>query len=355
MSAIETAHGVGSTLISNLFVKLPYPEAQFNGQTIIVTGSNTGLGFEASKHLCRLGVEKLIMGVRTLEKGEAARSEILEITKRDPATIEVWQIDMESYDSIKRFADRAASLPRLDGLVANAGILTTVFGLAEDNERTITVNVVATFLLCLLLLPRLQSSAAATGVTPHVVIPNSALHYTSPTKELDPSKSIFGTLNNANEADMANRYPLSKLLVIYIIRELALKLATSDHALVVFNTPNPSFCKSQLMRESPSAGLRMAERLLARTTEEGSRVLVHGLAAGAESNGQYLTNCRVHRYVPTPGEHFHNASASATRLTNECSPSTLVTGTKGQQIQKKVFQELVEKLEKISPGISASF
>ncbi len=48
------------------------------------------------------------------------------------------------------------------------------------------------------------------------------------------------------------------------------------------------------------------------------------------------------------------ASASATRLTKECSPSTLVTGTKGQQIQKKVFQELVEKLEKISPGISAN-
>ena len=293
MSAASALKGVSSTIFSNLFVSLPYPEGDFGGQTIIVTGSNVGLGLEASKHIARLNAAKVILGVRNLQKGEDAKKEILEATGRDGSTVEVWHIDMDSYVSVKDFASRAVTLPRLDALVANAGIATTKFAVSEDNEKTITTNVVSTFLLSMLLLPKLRESAAQFGGTPRIVIPNSALHYVAPLKELEGNGAIFDTLNDPKTADMDSRYPLSKLLVIYALRELHKAAEASQKGTVIVNTPNPSYCKSQLTRETEGFGIKVAEKLLARTTEAGSRALVHGLLAGPESNGQYLTNCHV--------------------------------------------------------------
>jgi NAD(P)-dependent dehydrogenase (short-subunit alcohol dehydrogenase family) len=234
------------------------------------------------------------MGVRNLEKGENAKRSLLASTKREEACIEVWPLDMDSYDSVKQFASRAANLHRLDVLLANAGIFTTRFSIVEGNERTITTNVVSTFLLSLLLLPKLRQSAEQFGTVPRLVIPNSALHYISPIKELDVKEGeIFATLNDLKKADMTGRYPLSKLLVIYAVRELASRTKASKKPLIVINTPNPSYCKSQLVRENDSFGARMGDRMLARSTEMGSRALVNGVLSNAESNGQYLSNCHV--------------------------------------------------------------
>ncbi|KAJ9397662.1 hypothetical protein DTO282F9_5488 [Paecilomyces variotii] len=283
MSLASTAHGAISTFFSNLFISLPYPNTSFENQTIIVTVSNTGLGLEASRHLVRLGVHKLIMAVRNLEKGEKAKREILNSTNRPDDCIEVWNLDMDSYESVKKFSARiSTSLDRLDGVLANAGMMTTEFRMSEDDERTITVNVVATFLLILLLLPKLH-----------------------------------------------DRYAVSKLLVLYAVRELAERLRARK-PLVVINTPNPSFCKSGLMGNDVSYGERTAEKLLARSTEMGSRALVHGLSSGVESHGEYLTNCHVQQ------------------------PSSLVTDAKGVRIQKKFWKEVIQKLEKVAPGVESN-
>ncbi|KAF7563907.1 hypothetical protein G7046_g214 [Stylonectria norvegica] len=326
MSLLSTLHGVGSTVFSNLFITLPYPETApgLSDQIAIVTGSNTGLGFESSRHLLRLGVKRLIMAVRNLEAGEKARLDLLKSTERSPDSVEVWHLDMDSYDSVKTFAERAnTSLPRLDVVLANAGIYTSKFSISEGNEKTITVNVVSTFLLFLLLLPKLRSAPSS----PRFVIPNSAMHYWAPTKELIPSKdaSIFSRLNDPDKADMANRYQVTKLLVIYATRELAARLQASGKKIVIINTPNPSYCKSGLIREAPGSA---PPDFMARTTEMGSRALVNGALAGKESNGQYLTNCQVH------------------------APASHVTNKTGAQIQKAFYAELMENLESISPGIS---
>lgn len=286
-----------SVIGSKLFVTLPVPagNAELSNQTIIVTGANTGLGFEASLHLTRLGVGKLIMGVRTVAKGEAAKNRLIKSTGRPESSIEVWPIDMDSYDSIKVFATRASQLPRLDGVLANAGIMTSRFGLSENNEKSLNVNVISTFLLYLLLLPKMRDSGKQTGHVCRFAIPNSALHYMAPLAELEPdNQSIINRLNDSEKANMAGRYPLTKLLVIYAVREFAERSKASGKGSIVINTPNPSFCKSNLANESQgSRGFQIFEKLLARSTEEGSRALVHGLLAGDESNGQYLANCRV--------------------------------------------------------------
>src|SRR2546423_3811974 len=106
-------------LWSQLFFTPPYPAADFSGQTVIVTGSNTGLGLEAGRHFARLNCAKLILAVRTKSKGEEAKESILASTKRTSDCIEVWDLDLLSTASVKAFATRAQQLDRLDVLVEN--------------------------------------------------------------------------------------------------------------------------------------------------------------------------------------------------------------------------------------------
>ncbi len=189
---------------SQIFVKLPYPTEDFTGQTVIVTGSNTGLGFEAARHVARLNASKVILAVRSLERGETARKSILESTKRSAEVVEVWQLDLSSYASVKHFAERAKGLPRLDVLLENAGITTDAFTKAEDHESIITVNVISTFLLALLLLPKLRETATKFNVVPRLVIVSSEVHgFTSFPERKE--ESIFETLKSEDKARMTDR------------------------------------------------------------------------------------------------------------------------------------------------------
>ncbi|KAL6874497.1 hypothetical protein HDV57DRAFT_510985 [Trichoderma longibrachiatum] len=330
MSAL---YGLGSVIYGKVCVTVPIPTTSndLSDHIIIVTGSNSGLGFEATRHLSRLGVGKIIMAVRTLSKGEAAKKQILQSTGKPESSIEVWHIDMDSQDSVKAFASQAALLPRIDGVLANAGIMTGQFTLSDGNERTLNVNVINTFLLFFLLLPSMRSSEQRTGNPCRFAIPNSALHYMAPLAELnEKDTSILDRLNDPKRADMAGRYPLSKLLVLYVVREIAERTKSSNKGEFIINTPNPSWCRSDLGKEMESAGYKMAEKILARTTEEGSRTLVHGVLADETSHGHYLNNC----HVQAPAKH--------------------VTNRWGQGVQKKFFDELIIKLDSISPGISSN-
>ena len=191
-------------LYTQLIVKLPYPTHSLSGQTIIVTGSNTGLGLEAARHFTRIGAAKVILAVRNITKGEAAKESIESSTNRK-GVVEVWQLDLSSYESVKDFAKKVQKLDRLDTLVENAGIATEKYSRTEDNEATITTNVVSTFLLALLLLPKLRESGQKFNITPHLVIVCSEVHAWSPFNERKNAK-IFDTLNNKETADMADRY-----------------------------------------------------------------------------------------------------------------------------------------------------
>lgn len=191
-------------LKNQLFVTPPYPTQDFTGQTIIVTGSNVGLGLEAARHFTRLHAAKVILGVRDVSKGEQARRSIEESTKRSNV-VDVWQLDLSSYDSVEKFANRVQGLDRLDAVVENAGISVDSYRLAEDNESTITVNVVSTFLLALLVLPKLRESATKFHVQPHLVIVSSEVHGFTPFPEKN-SANIFETLNNKETARINDRY-----------------------------------------------------------------------------------------------------------------------------------------------------
>ena len=190
-------------LYDQLFLTLPNPTADHSGQTIIVTGANVGLGLEAARHFTRLNAEKVVLGVRNLEKGEAAKKSIEESTKRK-GVVEVWQLDLASYESTKHFVKKAESLKRLDTVVENAGIATKEYRVAEDNEATITTNVVSTFLLGLMILPKLRETGTKFNITPHWVIVSSEVHALTSLPERS-SPNIFKTLNDKETANMADR------------------------------------------------------------------------------------------------------------------------------------------------------
>ena len=120
---------------NQLFVTPPVPSTDCTSKTIIVTGANVGLGKEAARHYVRLNAEKVILACRSLDKGEAAKKDI-EATTGRKGVIEVWQLDLSSYQSVKQFAERAKTLRRLDSVVENAGISTQKFKAVEGNEST---------------------------------------------------------------------------------------------------------------------------------------------------------------------------------------------------------------------------
>jgi retinol dehydrogenase 12 len=320
-------------ITDQLFLRLPTPNASFKDQTIIVTGSNVGLGLEAARHFTRLGAAKVILAVRNQEKGNAAKQSIEESTKtQGMGIVEVWPLDLSSYGSVKEFAARASKLERLDVLLENAGLATDKYEVFEDNESTITVNVISTFLLALLLLPKLRETGRKYNPPrpPHLIIVSSEVHYFSALPEQSaPEGQILATLNDKSTANMADRYNVSKLLEVFFTRELASRSPTEKGG-VIINFLNPGLCHSELGRNA-GWGMWLMKAMFARTTEQGSRTLVHASQAGEESHGQYMSNCDVADVAPMVQKDGKEG---------------------GGKLQKRVWDEITTTLEKIQPGVT---
>lgn len=310
---------------SQLLVTPELPTKSFINQTVIVTGSNVGIGLEAVRHFVRLHAAKVILGVRDISAGERAKQLIEESTGR-AGVCEVWELDLASFISVKTFAARASHLPRLDIVVENAGIATYKFSTAEEHERTITVNVISTFLLGLLLLPKLKVTAKElSSSSPHLTIVTSDVHAWTGFPEWK-TRNTFVTLDEERTADMQARYSTSKLLEVLIVRELAPRLADSG---VILNMLTPGLCKSRLSREAGWM-LHIMIFLFARSTEVGSRTLVAAAGTGPESHGAYMIDGK----------------------TNNAALSSFVKSKDGELAQKKVWGELSEILENIEPGVT---
>ncbi|KAF8854286.1 NAD(P)-binding protein [Acephala macrosclerotiorum] len=315
---------------SQLLVTLPYPKKSFAGQTVIVTGSNTGLGLEAARHFVRLNASKVILAVRTVSKGEAAKADILKsLPNTDPKVVEVWTLDLCSFESVKEFASKVNGLERLDVVVENAGMATGHWKEVEGNEIMIATNVISTEFLALLVLPKLRESASKFNTVPRLSIVSSELHFMCKFEERK-EEDIFAALNRKEGANIGERYAVSKLLEVFFVRELAKKINESKKPKVIVNCMTPGACKSDFHRESTglkALAMEVMKFLIARTTEAGSRTLFAGAAAGEESHGQFMANCVVAK------------------------PSPLVLSEEGAQLQKKLWDQLLKKLEAVRPGI----
>ena len=104
------------------------------GKIAVVTGANSGLGFEASRELARRGA-RVVMAVRNTEKGQAA----LERIKADVSTadLELRELDLGSLGSVRVFAARVREdHDRVDILINNAGLMATPAGQTRDGFET---------------------------------------------------------------------------------------------------------------------------------------------------------------------------------------------------------------------------
>ena len=136
----------------------------FSGKTVIVTGSNTGVGYATAMKYADLDASTVILAVRSMQKGQAAREQIEAPTGRK-GVVQVWELDMESYESVDAFAQRVdRDLDRVDAVVLNAGLLTKEFTRSATGwEVMLQVNTLSTALLAVLLLPKLKASGTTSS------------------------------------------------------------------------------------------------------------------------------------------------------------------------------------------------
>jgi len=324
-------HYIRSLLWSQWCFTPPSPETSWAGKTVVVTGANVGLGREAARHFARLGADKVILAARNVEAAEKAKASIEETTNCSTDAIECWPLDLCSYESVKDFAARCNKLSRLDCLLENAGVSKYRFRMAALDELQITTNVVSTFLLALLLLPKLKETALKYNTQPYLTIVTSELHHKTIIPERKAVKSgkhdsLLEALNDPKTASRADRYPVSKLLQVFFLRELTSSFAPEGYP-VIINCINPGLCHSSLTRDFAPIAYIGKILLRARSTEVGSRTLLHATSAGRETHGQYLSNCEV------------------------ALVADFIRSQEGPAVQKQIWTELVGRLEGIHPGI----
>ena len=140
--------------------------------------------------------------------------------------------------------------------------------------------------------------------------------------------SIFRKLDEEEDANMKDRYNVSKLLQILVVREIFDKVIKDPESYpVIMNMVNPGLCHSEWAAEL-GLPIKIVKAILARKTEVGSRTLVDAASKGQESMGRYLSDCKVKK------------------------PSAFVRSADGKETQRRVWEELSVILEGAHPGVT---
>ncbi|KAI1623741.1 hypothetical protein EDD37DRAFT_438384 [Exophiala viscosa] len=269
-----------------------YPSVK--GQCAIITGSNTGLGYEASRQLLSLGLSHLVMGVRSLAKGNAAASKIR--AANPSAKIDVWALDMESYDSIQAFVRKCNDdLPRIDMVILNAGMGAMKFNAvpATGHEMTVQVNHISTSLLTILLLPVLtkKSKSNSAARPPVLTVVNSATAHLCKLPNKD-SRPLLASFDDPSNFDANERYGASKLLCQLFIVKLADLVDPNN---VIINMVDPGLTKgTELAREVPgfvAPILKLGMAIVGRRLDRAAATYIDAvLGHGMETHGCFLMN-----------------------------------------------------------------
>ena len=277
-------------------VREQWPPSDTNllGRVAIVTGANTGMGFECARQLLSFKLSHIILAVRSVERGDAAAGTLrIDYPK---ATIEVWPLDMKSYDSVQAFVKRVEThLPRLDIAILNAGVGKLKCDIVRDtgHEEIVQVNYLSTILLCILLLPVLRNNSPA-GVPGRLTIVSSALALTAKFPESSASP-LLPSFDDPKTFDPRNQYGLSKLLGHMFLYKLT-NFVTADD--VVVNLLEPGFIKgTELHRDVSGVMLAMLSVMhagLARTVQHGATTYLDAtIVKGKESHGYYLADYAI--------------------------------------------------------------
>lgn len=270
-------------------------DIDLTGKTAIVTGANSGIGLEAARHLLNLGISKLIIGVRSEAKGEAARKELIAAKALVAGqSIEVWKLDYASYDSVTAFVQRAEVLsPPLDIAILNAGVNRGTFDLnpTTGHEETVQTNYLSTVLLVILLL-RVFDKTKSAAASPEAYTPGRIVVVSSDTaawaKFNEKSKTPLLKAFDDKDAkwDSMERYSTSKLLGQLFVAELAKRVPSS---LAILTLANPGLCYGSSLAQEFDSFTGIFIRLVGRSSAVGAGVIVQAAIVKDESlHGQYF-------------------------------------------------------------------
>jgi NAD(P)-dependent dehydrogenase (short-subunit alcohol dehydrogenase family) len=258
-----------------------YTVPRQDGRRFVVTGSNSGTGKEATRRLAGAGAH-VIMGVRSLEKGEAARTEILAAFPQ--AEIEVRHIDLAELASVRRFADGLLSedLP-IDVLVNNAGVMAPPKRLetADGFELQFGSNFLGPFALTNLLLPLVLR-----GRDPRVATMSSGT--------ANYGRIHFDDLQYTRRYNPAFSYAQSKLADMLMAKQLA-AIATENGWNLLSTIAHPGYTRTNLQTAGANLGRdKPRRRLLGDRTllpsqgvEQGTEPLLFAATSAEAVQGGY--------------------------------------------------------------------
>ena len=205
-------------------------------RTVIITGGNSGLGFETAKKIAKNKEYKVILACRNPQKAEEAVQKIKEETGNE--NILSLQLDTASLASVRKFAEdyENSGIGSIYALLLNAGINGMHSGMTEDGmEIVFQTNHLGHFLLANLMLPCME--------------PDGKIFSTSSDMHDSPMGNMVweGTEALAHPSEEGKqsrlRYSFSKLCNLYFVYELARRLKADGSGIRV-NAFNPGMMQT---------------------------------------------------------------------------------------------------------------
>ena len=254
----------------------------------------SGLGFESARQLLSIKLSRLILAVRSSQKGGEAAKKLK--SSYQNANIEVWELDMSSYGSIKAFAQRAETqLSRLDIVILNAGVSRMKFRTVPStgHEETIQVNHLSTTLLTVLILPVLKTKSPS-GIPGRLTIINSAMSYDVKFKTKDHTP-LLPSLDDPQNFSPTDYYGVSKLLNQVVLWKLSDYVSAKD---VIVNMVDPGWTAgTQLARDAPCAVMIILKPMMAvaaKSVADGAAAYVDAcVMEGPESHGCFIMGWEI--------------------------------------------------------------
>lgn len=237
---------------------------------VVVTGANSGIGFEAGRELLRHGAQ-VILACRSPEKAESAHAALLR--ELPDCRAEMRSLDLASLDSVRGFAAEIDG--PLDLLINNAGVMAIPRRTTADGfEMQIGTNHFGHFALTGLLLPNILQAAARArvegGPAPRIVTVSSQAHRIG--------RLNLEDINSERSYNKWAAYGQSKLANLLFMHELAARLKDAGvSALSV--ACHPGYAATNLQSVGPKME---GAGLMGWITDLGNKVFAQSAAAGAQ-------------------------------------------------------------------------
>ena len=267
------------------------------GKTMLITGANTGIGFEAAKVFAGKGAS-VLLGVRNPDKGKDAIARI--VAAHPEADVELLDIDLSDLDTVWRAAAIASKKQKLDVLVNNAGVMWNPKTITTDGfESQFGVNHLGHFALTGLLLAALEAT------------PNSRVVTVSSTGHRLGRGEIFWDDINADQSyHPRKRYYASKLANLLFAYELDRRLRAKGSSTISVAV-HPGGSDTELTRHlSPALlGVTQLMKPLWNTAESGAWPTELAATAPGVEGGQYFGPSR-YQELSGPAKQVDSSKAS---------------------------------------------